>query len=66
MLWNFGNSLKILDKRKPPAYLNFVEINKSLIKTCPNNFKILTTKIHILRNTKKNSFASTFELLRQY
>ena len=56
MLWNFGNSLKILDKRKPPAYLNFVEINKSLIKTCPNNFKILTTKIDILRNTKKKQF----------
>ena len=66
MLWKFENSLKIFAKRRPPAYLNFVKINKSLIKTCHNNFKILTTKIHVLRNIQKHSFASPFELLRKY
>ena len=66
MLWEFKNSLKIFDKRQPPAYLNFVKINKSLIKTCHNNFKILTTKIQVLRNIQKHSFVSTFELLRKY
>ena len=44
MLWRFENFLKILDKKQPPAYLNFAKTNRSWIETCHNNFKILTTK----------------------